>query len=150
MLASWLARVSLLYRYGVCPAGTACVPAGHPVLLVSHIALLHQPLPAISWPAGNKLAMEVVKTPGTATAPPLMETVPVYLALHAVHMDYIMRVHVTGWYGPTADHPGGWCRCYKGAALPTSPAVTGPAIPARGRKRAREADTEETSVEVWL
>ena len=87
--------------------------------------------------AGTKLDLEIVRAPSTSTQPPDMGTVGVHLALHAVHMDYIMRVHSTGWYGPTADHPGGWCKCFRGHALPALPPP--PAAPAgRGRKRARK------------
>lgn len=63
---------------------------------------------------GNGISVDVVHTPGTATSEPVMERKKLHLALHGIHMDYIMRAHVTKWYGPTADHPGGWCKCYKG------------------------------------
>lgn len=87
--------------------------------------------------------MDVVKEQSTRSSEAVVEQVGVYLALHAVHMDYIMRVHVTGWYGPTADHPGGWCRCYKGDPVDVADAVR-PCAPARGRKRSRQGD------QVWV
>ena len=85
--------------------------------------------------------MEFVVTPGTPITPPILGSRDVHLALHAIHMDYIMRVHCTNWYGPTADHPGGWCQCFRGDALPedsAAPDEAGPAAPATGRKRQRK------------
>lgn len=69
---------------------------------------------------GSGLTVDIVRTPGTLTTPPVLESKRVWLALHGIHMDYIMRAHVTKWYGPTADHPGGWCKCYKGQAIDSS------------------------------
>ena len=87
--------------------------------------------------AGTPVSMDTVETAGSAGVPPVMGRVSLHMALHAVHMDYVMRAHVTNWYGPTADHPGGWCKCYKGAVLPEpdpdTPAVD-PDTPASPRK----------------
>lgn len=81
----------------------------------------------------------MVKAPSTRTEPPVMGTLDAHLALLAGHMDYTMRVHVTRWYGPTADHPGGRCKCYKGANLET-PQPEPPQEKPGGRQRAREED----------
>ena len=94
--------------------------------------------------AGTKQVFDIVKAPSTRTQPPVMGTVDAHLALHAVHMDYIMRVHVTRWYGPTADHPGGWCKCYKGTPVETP--LPDPPQKRAGTKRAREEET----VRLWL
>ena len=56
----------------------------------------------------------MVRSPGSRNTEAQVDKLQVYLVLHCIHMDYIMRAHVTTWYGPTADHPGGWCMCYKG------------------------------------
>lgn len=60
------------------------------------------------------MTFDVLTESGTGHGPTQIEKINVYMALHAIHMDYIMRAHVTHWYGPTADHPGGWCKCYRG------------------------------------
>lgn len=64
--------------------------------------------------AGQPVEVDVVRQPGSATSPAVVEKQSIHLLLHAIHMDYIMRNHVTTWFGPSADHPGGWCRCVKG------------------------------------
>lgn len=90
-------------------------------------------------PAGTKHKFDIVEAPSTRTDPPVMGTVHAHLVLHAIHMDYIMRVHVTRWYGPTADHPGGWCKCYRGANLDTPVLEPDEDKQANG-KRSREDD----------
>lgn len=66
---------------------------------------------------GVPLQLETVKEPGTTDGKvAVMQAEPVYLALHGIHMDYIMRSHVTHWYGPSAHFPGGWCKCSRGYA----------------------------------
>lgn len=71
------------------------------------------------------MEVEVVQARGSVGAPDelQLQKLHVYHALHAIHMDYIMRAHVTHWYGPSADHPGGWCGCYKGEHVQLQPRV---------------------------
>ena len=63
---------------------------------------------------GTMIEVEVVRAPASQTCEAQIGKVQLYPVLHSIHMDYIMRAHVTTWYGPTADYPGGWCMCYKG------------------------------------
>lgn len=66
-----------------------------------------------------------------------------HMALHAVHMDYVMRAHVTNWYGPTADHPGGWCRCYKGVVLPEPEPRAQPMEPPQKKRKKKEKNKKK-------
>lgn len=33
--------------------------------------------------------------------------------LSTIHADYIMRDHLTLWFGPSAKYPSGWCKCVR-------------------------------------
>ena len=65
---------------------------------------------------GTKLRVKTVKTKGDIRngVEPEYETREIYIVLHAVYMDYMMRCHVTHWFPPNSTYPGGWCRCRLG------------------------------------
>ena len=69
--------------------------------------------PLLDPDAGIKMEVKTVKTKGDIRnrVEPEYETRHIYVVLHAVYMDYIMRCHVTHWFPPNSTYPGGWCRC---------------------------------------
>ena len=89
-VSSCIGRVrSLCSHYALALAGLG---AGLTCIARSRWALL----PSKRLPTtGTPLNLEYVHTPGTPTVPPVLGSVDLHLALHGVHMDYIMRVHST-------------------------------------------------------
>jgi hypothetical protein len=63
--------------------------------------------------AGRSSVMKAVTSPAHGDNDACEELLTAYHDIHAIHMDYIMRCHVTNWFGPTASFPGGWCRCFR-------------------------------------
>jgi hypothetical protein len=63
--------------------------------------------------AGAGLPVTMVEALATAKRPACTKEVVIQPVLTGLVADYIMRCHLTHWYGPTANHPGGWCMCVR-------------------------------------